>query len=93
LKDLERAYQNAFKKRAHFPHFKKKGSGDSFRYPDPKQFKIDLGNSRIILPKLGWIRTRKSRDILGTAKNLTVSSNGGKWLVSIQTERGGDTAF
>ena len=86
-KDSERAYQNFFEKRADFPRAKKKGRGDSFRYPDPKQFKIDQGNSRIFLPKLGWIRYRNSRDMLGTAKNITVSSNGGKWFVSIQTER------
>ena len=86
-KDSERAYQNFFEKRAAFPRYKKKGQSDSFRYPDPKQFKIDTGNSRIFLPKLGWIRTRKSREMLGTAKNITVSSTGGKWFVSIQTEQ------
>jgi putative transposase len=86
-KDLERAYKNFFAKRADFPRFKKKGMGDSFRYPDAKQFKIDAGNSRVFLPKLGWIRYRNSRELLGTAKNITVSSNGGKWFVSIQTER------
>ena len=64
-----------------------KGMGDSFRYPDQKQFKIDEANSRVFLPKLGWIRYRNSRDMLGTAKNITVSGNGGKWFVSIQTER------
>jgi putative transposase len=87
LKDLERAYTNFFAKRADFPRFKKKGMGDSFRYPDAKQFKIDAGNSRVFLPKLGWIRYRNSRELLGTAKNITVSSNGGKWFVSIHTER------
>ena len=64
-----------------------KRSGDRFRYPDPKQFKIDQGNSRLFLPKLGWIGYRNSRDILGTAKNITVSSTDGKWFVSIQTEQ------
>jgi putative transposase len=87
LKDLERAYANFFAKRADFPRFKKKGTGDSFRYPDAKQFKIDAANSRVFLPKLGWLRYRNSRDMLGAAKNITVSSSGGKWFVSIQTER------
>ncbi len=87
LKNLERAYANFFAKRANFPRFKKKGQGDSFRYPDAKQFKIDAGNSRVFLPKLGWIRYRNSRELLGTAKNITVSGVGGKWFVSIQTER------
>jgi putative transposase len=68
--------------------FKRKGkSSDSFRFPEPKQFTIDQNNSRIKLPKLGWIRYHNSREILGTAKNITVSANGGKWFVSIQTER------
>ena len=87
LKHLDKAYQNFFAKRADYPCFKRKGSGDSFRYPDPKQIKLDQGNSRIFLPKLGWVRYRNSRDVLGELRNVTVSRNGGKWLVSIQTRR------
>ena len=87
LKDLERAYANFFAKRADFPRFKKKGPSDSFRYPDPKQIKLDQSNGRIFLPKLGWIRYRNSREVLGTIKNVTVSLSAGKWFVSIQTER------
>lgn len=87
LKDLERAYANFFAKRADFPRFKKKGQHDSFRYPDPKQIKLDQANSRIFLPKLGWVRYRNSREVLGTVKNVTVSQSCGKWFVSIQTER------
>ena len=85
LKNLERAYKNFFEKRADFPRFKKKGQSDSFRYP--QGIKLDQGNSRIFLPKLGWLRYRNSRDVLGEVKNATVSQSGGKWFVSIQTER------
>lgn len=87
LKDLDRAYQNFFEKRADFPRFKKRGQHDSFRFPDSKQFKLDQGNSRIFLPKLGWLRYRNSRQVLGTLKNVTVSLSAGHWYVSIQTER------
>ncbi|RKP48324.1 RNA-guided endonuclease InsQ/TnpB family protein [Trinickia fusca] len=87
LKDLERAYANFFAKRADFPRFKRKGQGDSFRYPDPKQIKLDQANSRLFLPKLGWLRYRNSRDVLGAVKNITVSQSCGRWFVSIQTER------
>jgi putative transposase len=85
LKDLERAYKNFFEKRAEFPRFKKKGQSDSFRYP--QGCKLDQGNSRIFLPKLGWVRYRNSREVLGAVKNVTVSVKQGKWFVSIQTER------
>ena len=85
LKDLERAYNNFFAQRADLPRFKKKGQSDSFRYP--QGCKLDQSNGRLFLPKLGWMRYRKSRDVLGTIKNVTVSLNQGKWFVSIQTER------
>ena len=85
LKNLERAYKNFFEKRADFPRFKKKGQSDSFRYP--QGIKLDQGNSRVFLPKLGWIRYRNSRDVLGEVRSATVSQSGGKWFVSILTER------
>ncbi len=84
---MERAYSNFFAKRAEFPRFKKKGQSDSFRYLDPKQIKLDQDNRRLFLPKLGWLHYRKSRDVLGMVKNVTVSQSCGKWFVSIQTER------
>nr|WP_175800006.1 RNA-guided endonuclease TnpB family protein [Burkholderia anthina] len=87
LKDLERAYKNFFAKRAAFPCFKKKGHSDSFRYPDSKQIKLDQVNNRVFLPKLGWLRYRNSRDVLGEVRNASVSRNAGKWFVSIQTGR------
>ncbi|MDM2845495.1 transposase [Citrobacter sp. Cpo090] len=84
LKDLERAYKNFFQKRAAFPRFKKRGQNDAFRYP--QGVKLDQGNSRIFLPKLGWIRYRNSRQVTGMVKNVTVSQSCGKWYISIQTE-------
>jgi len=87
LKDLERSFTNFYEGRADFPTFKKKGKKTSFRYPDPKQIRLDQQNSRIFLPKLGWVRFRKSRDIPGELRNVTVSCSAGKWFISIQTKR------
>ena len=87
LKDLDRAYKNFFAKRAAFPRFRKKGCDERFRYPDAKQIKLDQANGRLFLPKLGWLRYRNSRAVLGQVKNATVGFSGGKWFVSIQTER------
>ena len=87
LKDLEKAYKNFFEKRVAFPKCKRKGCGDAFRYPDAKQIKLDHKNDRIFLPKLGWLRYRNSRDVLGQVRNVTVSRSGSKWFVSIQTQR------
>jgi putative transposase len=85
LKNLERAYKNFFEKRSDFPKFKKKGQSSSFRYP--QGIKLDQANSRVFLPKLGWMKYRNSRDVLGEIKNTTITQSCGKWFVSIQTER------
>lgn len=85
LKDLERAYQNFFAKRAKFPRFKKRGQPVSVRFP--QGFKFDAANARIFLPKLGWMRLRLSRAVLGTPKSVTVSCVAGRWYASILTER------
>jgi len=40
---------------------------------------------------MGWMRYRKSQDVLGEAKNLTLRESCGKWYVSVQTERDVET--
>ncbi len=85
LKDLERAYENFFKKRSEFPRFKKKGRQDAFRLP--QGFKLDQINSRVFLPKLGWLCYRNSRKVEGKLCNVTISQSCDKWFASFQTER------
>jgi putative transposase len=87
LKDLDRAFENFGEGRADFPVFKKKFRGDRFRESDPRLIEVDSVNGRIKLPKLGWLRYRKSREVPGTVRNATVSLCAGKWYVSIQTRR------
>ncbi len=86
LKNLDRALKEAFSKKnpKQFPKFKKRGLRDSFHYP--QGFKIDERNSRIFLPKIGYVRYRNSRAIEGEQKNITVSRHLDAWYVSIQVE-------
>ncbi|AEC17289.1 putative transposase [Gallibacterium anatis UMN179] len=84
LKDLESAFKNFFQQRADFPKFKKKGVKESFRFP--QGCKLEQQNSRIWLPKIGWVRYRNSREVIGEIKNVTVSQKCGRFFVSIQTE-------
>ena len=86
LKDLEKAFRDCFDKtqpNKKLPKFKKKNMGDSIRYP--QGFKIS-GN-RVFLPKIGWVKFRKSQDIVGKAKNITLSLHAGSWYISIQVEQ------
>jgi putative transposase len=87
LRDLDKAFKDAFDKNQpnkRIPKLKKRGQHDSVRFPEPKHNKLD--GKRVSLPKLGWIRFYKSRDIVGAVKNATVSKHAGHWYISIQTE-------
>jgi putative transposase len=88
LMDLDKAFKDAFDKNQplkRIPVFKRKGqSSDSIRYP--QGFKIEQEANRIFLPKIGWVRYRNSRKVIGTPKNVTVSRKGKHWYVSIQVE-------
>jgi len=87
LRDLDRAWTNCFERRARAPRFKRRGNRDAFRFPDSKQFRLDEGNARVFLPKMHWLRYRKSREIAGTPKNITVTVEADRLFVSVQTEQ------
>ena len=85
LRDLDKAFSDCFNKTSakRFPRFKKKGEQDSVRFP--QGFK--LKGKQVFLPKLGWLRMRASKEVLGTLKNITLSRQGQHWFVALQTER------
>jgi putative transposase len=84
IADLDKAFRNFFEGRASFPQYRKRSDRDSFRYPDPKQFRI--GPRRVFLPKAGWVPWVQHRPIEGTPKNLTVSRDADCWFVSVQCQ-------
>lgn len=91
IMDLDRAYQNFFNPKldAEFPTHHKKGKGDSFRFPDPTQFRVNVlnkNNAEVILPKIGSVCFKLSRKIPKNARirSATVSGNGpgNEWHIS-----------
>lgn len=71
LRDLDRAYQNFFEKRAQYPHFKSKhGSCQSYRTLNQKD-SIRIVGRYIRLPKLGFVKIRQSMEA-GHIRNVTV---------------------
>lgn len=87
LRDLEESFLIFFKKAGGRPRFKRRGDYMAFSEPDINCFQMDEVNRRIRLPKLGWMRYRKSRDLQGQVKSLTVSCDPALgWHVSVITE-------
>ncbi len=84
LRDLERAFKDCFDKKQpgkRLPTKRKKNLHDSFRFPEPKQIKLD--HNRIKLPKLGWVTFFHSQKVEGTIKNVTITREGNHWYVAI----------
>lgn len=83
LKNLDTAYNNFFKGFDKHPQFKKKGNKQSISYPQ----KVKIDNNKVYLPKIGWVKYDKSRDIVGRIKTTTVSKTPtNKYYVSILCE-------
>ncbi len=69
------------------PRFKRKSDGcDSIRLVQFDKYCRVEGN-RVKLPNgVGFVKFRKSQDILGIVKNVTISKKSGHWYVSFGTE-------
>ena len=90
LKDLDKAFKSFWKSGFGFPRFKRKGIGDSFRFPDPKQFSIRKVSKRkafVKLPKLGEVAFRITRILEGKIKNATIKKESDGWYICFCAEK------
>lgn len=89
LKDLDKAFKCFFKGLGGFPKFKsKKNNKQSYRTQYFKRSSgtesIEIKDNKIKLPKLGWVKFRKSREVTGEIQNVTIrKSKIGKYYISI----------
>ena len=85
LRNLDRAFDNFFKKRSKFPKFKSKKNGiGGFRLYGV----IKVTENSIQLPRLGLLKLKERGYLPLTAKILSasVSERSGRWFVSLQVE-------
>jgi putative transposase len=82
--NLTTAYKNFFAGRARFPRFKSKHGKQSIQYP--QKVKVSVGFVKFP-GKVGSVKAKLHRDIVGTIKTVTVSLDpSGKYFASILTE-------
>jgi len=84
LKNLESAFKHFFRRLRSkevpgFSRFKRKGDKDSIRYPQG----VRCENSKLYLPKIGWMSYKDSRPIEGIIKQVTIKRDGLHWNVHI----------
>ena len=87
LRNLERAYQNFFKKRAKYPRFKSKHVHcQSYRTRNQSNGIRIIGN-KIKLPKIGEVKAKLSQNVGGKILNATITRTAsGKYYVSLCVE-------
>jgi len=81
-RQLDGALRDSFKKKKGFPKFKKKRDNDSFTCPQGWKLKKGI----VYIPKIGWMRWRKSRNLQGKPKYITISQDGDRWYCSVACE-------
>lgn len=84
LKDVERAFVNFFEKRAKYPRFKSKKK-DPLRFRIPQRVRVE--GSQVYVPKVGWLKVRKSQEVEGETKSATFKQEvDGHWYVSLVSQ-------
>lgn len=84
LRDLDRAYQNFFNKRAGYPKYKSKKTHRYSYRTSYSNNNIEIMYSHIKLPKLGCVKFRDKMAIEGRILNATISQEpSGKYYCSI----------
>lgn len=87
LKNLADAYSRFFKKQNDKPCFKSKKNPVQSYTTKYTNGNIAIIGNKIKLPKLGWIRFAKSREVEGRILNVTIRRNPtGKYFISILVE-------
>ena len=87
LKNLDSAYKNFFKKHTGFPKFKSKKIHRYSYTTTSNNNNIEYKNSKIKLPKLGWVKVRDKQISKGRILNATVSQTpSGKYYISLCCE-------
>ncbi len=88
LKNLADAYQRFFKKQNKYPRFKSKRNPVQKYKTHYTNNNIEIKGNQLKLPKLGWVRFAKSKEVQGRIISVTVRrAPSGKYYVSILCER------
>jgi len=87
---VERAYQGFFRRLANnegkpgYPRLKGEGRYDSITYPQEPGFRVEDG--RLRLSKIGTIKIKMHRVLVGQVKTCTIRKNGKHWYACFSVE-------
>ena len=83
--DFDKACQRWRQKVSKFPKLKKKSGKQSFRI-DNMRNSVRFDGKRILLPKIGWVRTFETLRFVGDIMRVTIKKRGHRWFASLLIE-------
>lgn len=84
LRDLDKAFQNFFSKRGGYPKFHSKHNHNQSYRTRNQSNGIRIMGKYLVLPKLGPVKFRQSRQVVGKITNATIRRTpSGKYFVSL----------
>jgi putative transposase len=95
LKRVDKAFKNFFRRvkkgeKAGYPRYQGYDRYDSFTYPQIEKLKgkptVAIENGKVILPKIGHIKVKQHRPMIGKAKTCTIKREGEHWYVIFACE-------
>jgi putative transposase len=93
LRDQERAFANFFAKRAKYPRFCRRGGKASVRFTlDQRRTQIVRGSGKerwayVQLPGLGRVKLRRTEELMGRLRSVTLSRDGsGRYFAAITAD-------
>jgi putative transposase len=89
LRDLEKAFGNAFAGRAEFPAFKRRGSVSAIRFKlDQRREQVDRERGVVQIDCVGKIRFRVTEPMVGRLRSVTIRIDGaGRWHASFTADQ------
>ncbi len=95
VRDLDAAFAAFFAGRARHPTPRRKGSNDTFRLKseDVAVKRLNGKWSAVRLPKIGWVKFRDTRAMVGELRNVTISMSANRWAVVFAREIDADPVF
>jgi len=88
LRDLDQAWRNFFAGKHGRPGWRKRGEHEGFRIGNANEWRVEKINrrwSRVLVPKIGWVRFRRSRDVPEAKSYRVTMDQAGRWHIAFAT--------
>ena len=86
LRDLDQAWRNFFAGTHRRPTWRKAGRHEGIRVVGPQALRVRVDNhrwSRVLVPKVGWVRFRRTRVLPGWKSYRVTLDRAGRWHLAL----------